>query len=486
MNGVLGGFRNMLKRWRINFKNKKKQESQEQVSKYRFKSFIYSLIAIISCPIGLTLNNKNKQDRQLSENDLVKIDQDKKTDNLIIKSDLNEVKLKYFNSKVKIYQSNHISLDKNGNKIITSIGVFNESKLTMKQSNDRTKKNVNQKHVNKENSLVWITPILDKVIEKKDSFASYNNLQEKKFDNKLHPVDIQKDNMFDESININELEEIKLRINELVHKIADTTQYNDLYLYEKNLKELLEKAKNIQIKLNKTANFSKSVAVVELIERQFINISVKKDELYYKTTSFRRKNADEKTKENNKQLLKQEEKKNELNECIKAQKLIFQDIVKQNKLFVEYLLALENSVDKRKTTTNYLQYLSFNLLNFTFSLLPILVFQNPFLGYLVSAYMINNSVKTMRKMLNPHLNINYEFFHQYKNNKDILHKFDNLCNDTLNEIGLLKLEIKQFGNKQLLQEIELIEINILKQRELITEKSSLIDKVFIKVKDKIG
>ena len=66
MNGVLGSLKNMLKRWRLNFRNKKKKEELEiynrKITKYpRLTSFIYSTIAIIYSPLGYAFSKSNKK-----------------------------------------------------------------------------------------------------------------------------------------------------------------------------------------------------------------------------------------------------------------------------------------------------------------------------------------------------------------------------------------------------------------------------------------
>ena len=126
------------------------------------------------------------------------------------------------------------------------------------------------------------------------------------------------------------------------------------------------------------------------------------------------------------------------------------------------------------------------VLNFTISLLPISLFKNKLLGTLVSGIMINNSIKTMRKMLNPNLQINYQLFiDDYMKSKDILYDTYELCNDSLNEINNLKQEILLFDEKQtkqLLFQIELIENNIKNQMKALNIKKETLEKVYVKVK----
>ena len=67
MNGVLGGFKNMLRQWRINLKKRKQKEKRQKeankkITKYpRLTSFIYSAIAIIYSPFGYIFAKNNEQ-----------------------------------------------------------------------------------------------------------------------------------------------------------------------------------------------------------------------------------------------------------------------------------------------------------------------------------------------------------------------------------------------------------------------------------------
>ena len=51
MNGVLGGFKNMLRQWRINLRKKRKIKIEKENS-YKWKSFFYTTLAIVTAPFG--------------------------------------------------------------------------------------------------------------------------------------------------------------------------------------------------------------------------------------------------------------------------------------------------------------------------------------------------------------------------------------------------------------------------------------------------
>ena len=181
-----------------------------------------------------------------------------------------------------------------------------------------------------------------------------------------------------------------------------------------------------------------------------------------------------------------EEKKQETDDIIKAQQLILNNIINQNKYFDDYMKKIEKSSNKKRTIISSLSNLSKVILNFTISLLPISLFKNKLFGTLVSSIMINNSLKTMRRMLNPSLKIDYELFlDHYYNSKNILYDTYQMCNNSLQELTLLKEELLVFDQndiKQLLIEINLIENNIKKQIKSLNIKKDNLEKIYIKVK----
>lgn len=61
MNKVLGGFKNMLRQWRINLKRKKAKEEKKKHPKA--KSFAYSLLALLYAPFGYLFNFNSKREK---------------------------------------------------------------------------------------------------------------------------------------------------------------------------------------------------------------------------------------------------------------------------------------------------------------------------------------------------------------------------------------------------------------------------------------
>lgn len=493
MNGVLGGFKNMLRRWRINLKIKKEQQKKKTTKHPRLTSFIYSVIAIIYCPFGYIFS-KDKKQASIEQPKLykkiekinLKLDEiivGKDNDIKSIEKELEEIKKEfkkpisnesrnYFIPKIKELETK-INFIKNPNKT---------SKEETKQISESLEKNIKKinkpKIINKD--LLKKLPI--SLVVSKELF--------KEQPKKVKTVKINNNKNFIKESN-ETLKKIDNQIKDVEIKINNVKQYNHFYDLEKKLKylrkqiELLkEKCKdipNIDLDKYELNKFSKKTdELLNLIEKDLKLIEIKKQEMLNKKDLVEEKTTKKPELKQNK------EKKNEIDDTIKAQQLILNNIINQNKYFDDYMKKLTKSKNKKRTILTSLSNFSTMVLSFTISLLPISLFKNKLLGTLVSGIMINNSIKTMRKMLNPNLQINYQLFiDDYMKSKDILYDTYELCNDSLNEINNLKQEILLFDEKQtkqLLFQIELIENNIKNQMKALNIKKETLEKVYVKVK----
>ena len=498
MNGVLGDFKNMLKRWKINLKHKKKKQENKNYKHPRLISFVYSVIAIIYCPFGYLFSKNNKQAsieqpklyKKIEEINL-KLDEaiiGKEYDLKTIEKEIEIIKKEleipmtnesrnYFIPKIKELDSK-INFIKNPNKT--------NSKETKKIS-DSIEKNIKKinkpKKINKE--------LLNKIPL---SLAVSKELFEEK-NNKTTKV-INKENFVKETNDT--LKKVTIKIKNIETKINNVEQYNHFYDLENKLKylrkqiELLkEKYKNIsdmpninldKYELNKIPK--KIDELLQLIEKDLKVIEDKKQELLNKKDIIPEQNNPKKQENKSTKI-----KKQELDDTIKAQQMILNNIINQNKYFDDYMQKLIKSTNKKRTILTSISDFATTVLNFTVSLLPISLFKNKLLGTLVSGIMINNSIKTMRKMLNPNLEINYQLFiDDYMKSKNMLYDTYDLCTDSLTELNFLKQELILYDEnqtKQLLLKIELIEKNIQRQIKSLNIKKEALEKVYVKVNKKI-
>src|SRR5699024_4839706 len=108
------------------------------------------------------------------------------------------------------------------------------------------------------------------------------------------------------------------------------------------------------------------------------------------------------------------------------------------------------------------------------SLFPLKIFKNKMLGTLLSGFILNNNIRSMRKILNPSLRCEYiEFNRRLKNQIDIINGYDTICNDSLYQISCLKeeferiygYEIEDVEVKKVYSKIKTLEFQINEQRE---------------------
>ena len=497
MNGVLGSLKNMLKKWRINFRKKKKQDEvkiyNRKITKYpRLTSFIYSTIAIIYCPFGYMFAKSNKQASNEQPKLYKKIEKiNVKLDEMIVKKENNvktiekdilEIKKQiqipmskesknYFTSKLKEIEIKSKFI-KNPDKI------SNVEAKVIKESLENS--SVKHKNVNKK--LLQSLPIsLVLVKQKKEDKLSFIKQANK------------------------ELKNINEQVQNIETKILNVNQYNHFYDLENELKylrkrieKLKEKYKEIKDYLNVEVDYDKYELckspkkideTLERIEKDLKLIEAKKKEMLNKKEEKEKEEIVEK-KETKKQDEKKEEKKQKINDIIKAQQLILNNIMNQNKYFDDYMKKISKSTNKKRTILSSLSNFANVVLNFTVSLLPVSLFKNKLLGTLVSSIMINNSLKTMRRMLNPSLKVDYQLFiDNYYNSKNILYDTYQMCDNSLQELTLLKEELLVFEQndiKQLLFQVELIENNIKNQMKTLNVKRDNLEKVYVKVRKEIN
>ena len=520
MNGVLGGFKNMLRQWRINLKKrkqkeKKQKETNKKITKYpRLTSFIYSAIAIIYSPFGYIFAKSNEQAKSEKpklykrfekisieldeiiigeEQNLKKIEKEIEKIKKETNQPMSKTTKNYFDNKLKEIEikTNFI---KNPDKISTVDAKIISDSLEKNIANKKISKpqNVNKSLLKK----LAILPLTLSIDPQRQIKSTSKGVQTISKNNELEFIkDANK-----------QLKEAEQKIKEIEIKIPTIKEYNHYYDLENDLKYLYQKINllkykhaelkdkfnvNIELDFDKYKLIKSSDKITELLDKidnDLKLIEIKKKELFTKKVTKIEPKKEDKKGEKKKET---KTKIKEIDEFVEAKNHVLNNIVNQNKYLENYFQKLEKSTNKKKTIFSSLFNFSKTILNFTISLLPVSIFKNKLLGTLVSTIMINNSIKTMRKMVNPKLNINYELFlENYMSNKDIITSTYNLCNNSLNELSLLKDELILLGAnkeaKELLSQIETIENSILRQMENLKIKDQTLDKVYVKIKKDVA
>jgi len=500
MRGVLGGFRNMLRQWRINYlRNKKKKQKEIEEGKlakyYTLKRIAYSSIALICSPFGLFHIPRKEITKEYP--DLVKIQKNiislqKKASEISTKQKektIQQIEQQIEVTEKKIYQT----ISKRSNvvqqEVIQTIQQIKKEVISLKNPIPLKTKEVSIKstsmnnhissHTNKtiketnNNSIkVHFDPI------KPNTLSNYSSAEkEKKPVEKTVPLLCN-----DKSIEKAKVKEIKEDIEALTLKIHTTEDYNLFYTYEQKLKnckkeleemlEGLEKSNFIHFLSDMETN-ERKIPIIELLEQ--VNklekeISEKKKMIYHTNTNSKteEKNIEEKVKPK-----KEESKKKEapISEWQQAQILIMQQLENQQKQIIEF--EKRKSKTSQKSLFKTLSSFAMHAIGFLFSFTPITLFKNKILGTLTTTIMVNNSLKSMRKLLHPQEEINYEWLGQeLKEKQSILENTYRVSEDSLYQIHVIKEDVL-FLLKDNPENMEIL--SFLKQLETIEKETSLIN-----------
>ena len=516
MNRVLGGFKNMLRQWRINIKRKKVKEKKDKYTKS--KSFAYSLLAILYAPFGylFNFNNKRKKATKLKLEPLFK-EIELKLDHAPLEEDINieKIEQKVDTLRRKIAKTLLSEQKENYQMRLKKVVVKkDEVKNQIIKSSTKEEKNFLNNdpiNVNKEKNKLEFRPLpFNKIVPLTEETSNFQLEQPPSFiktkENKTKDI-IQKENLnFIKDAN-NELKKSYELLNKIEEKITKTTIYNHFYDLENELKLLRQKMEILKEKYKEfEGSFDESIymkedyykllkdgksinIILEKIESDFKAILLKKKNIFYEKKQPKQENEKKKQVTVN---LEEEKpiKENKIDlEKIKAQELVLENIIMQNRYLEEHFQKITKTNNRKKTLFSSLLIFSKNIVNFTISLFPFSLFKNKILGSLVSTIMLNNSIKTMRKMVDPNLEAKYLLLEEYKNQQQMLLHIYKISNNSLIELAILKKQLFSFYNnneiKLLLEQITTIEESIVKQLELLKLNDKKISKILVKMKKEI-
>ena len=270
-----------------------------------------------------------------------------------------------------------------------------------------------------------------------------------------------------------ELKEINIQINK-------NDQYNNFYEYEFMIKqinikldELLTRYENLKLtpgfeSLNDMISVidfdefclrkddKKIKESIALCENILITIEKTKEKMLSKKETKSVIEKKEETKEvkqeENKEQKVEDKDKNKLFEVMLANKIIYDNLIKEQRKINKFnrLVANMNVVKKRHNVFYYTKNLVYSILNFSFSVFPLSLFKNKMLGSLVSGIMINNSLRSVRKILNPDIDINYIYDNleqEILSTSVCLNRISSICSDSLKQIEDIRNTLLiQYGN----------------------------------------
>lgn len=199
-----------------------------------------------------------------------------------------------------------------------------------------------------------------------------------------------------------------------------------------------------------------------------------------------------KKEQKQKELEKKEEEKEEkkprlLIELEEAANIIARDVERQNSMIarLEKAILATPAHERKRVRLDVFDNVLNGALKIGMSLIPFKFIRNRKLGLLVSGFMLNNSIRSMRKILSKDAMCDYVYLSRHiKTELEIASSYERICNDSLYQISSLKDEfVKHYGYitdpeiSKVYIKLENLEANITNELDRINESKIKLDKV---------
>lgn len=503
---------------------KKKQEEQariraEQIRLYgksysKPKVFILTIVGLL---LGLITpkNSKKKIEEKLNiiekeqKQIFLRLEQDKDIQEIYRSIDNTYQKLedlkKDYKRKIIINSFNPLEKDKILNKIDSKqkeLIVINEICHNKAKQENKIVNNFTNKESKKEAPSISLDK--NKTISSNKVGISNTNTNADINSNNIKNVAVnKKDNTLLSTIKTmnNNIKEYSKEFDYWKNKVTNEELYNTLFEYEFKVKQLLKEYKkmledynllkeqyNIESledildidvidKFELRKNEKTILNKIDACEKLLVTIENKKQLLSSKINIDKNKKEKPKTTIDN--VLKREEKKNkpkieeekkelkeQFDDVYLANKMIINNIIEERRIIqkISRKIGSQTPVVRKRTVFTYAKRFTGSILNFGFSLLPFRYFRNRRLGTLVSSIMLNNSLRTTRKILTINTyQENYLLYNsiinEIKTNEDYISKTYDVCLNSLSQIQNIKEHLNVNYSMSMEYDAELLEFN---------------------------
>ena len=324
-----------------------------------------------------------------------------------------------------------------------------------------------------------------------------------------------------------DLKQYKKDLQDYNQKISNENNYNNLYEPEFLIKQLKIKLKNLLIQydnLKDLPGFSSLSNISDIMNIDFNDlrksnkriieqiaicdsalekIETRKSEINNKNEKKAKEIVKEDVKKEEKKEIKNKDKKEEdkaILEILVANRIICDKIAQEQRKIAKFQRSISKvSIrQKRHSIFYYSKNFVSSILNFGFSLFPLSLFKNKFLGGIVSGIMLNNSLRSARRILNPDIEIDYMIYHdlerEISSTENYLNKMDYLCSDSLRQVNNIRTSLyTSYGNEieysislqSYLTDLDRIESKIRLEQEKIISLNDNLENVRIKNRQKI-
>lgn len=433
--GEKGSIKNLYKSWKLFLEEKKRKKKEKQKNKKtsKIKVFVVTLFTFLLSPFFFS--SKKEYKKSMKQIDLLISEIDKENNPEI----LVELKKILKNEKEKVQQSDLVP-SKKTKKIKLIEKAENKIELKIEQENkgkesDDIKENVNAVEslkeepikVNEKRIVVGTTISVNKITTKVD-IENTRIIQKQKL--------LLKDPDVLEFLNY-----MKLEINTIEYKLKDDLNVFQLKYLKTRITELNDKRENFKSNYDfpKISELYKSKDKYKIFENNDVL-----EELYKKCNLKLEKLNEEKIKEEEEKKTKKLKQKNiNVEEINKINEYLEKEIKKQHLQIskLKLIIAKTENKLKRPTVLMNIKNMLGNSIKICMGLLPLSLFKNKLVGGLVSSFMLNNSIRGIRNLINEEQIEYAKLLSNINNQKDLIFHTRLVYEDALTQIEFLKYDL---------------------------------------------
>ncbi|MBR1376579.1 MAG: hypothetical protein IJ565_02075 [Bacilli bacterium] len=426
----------------------------------------------------LTLNVISKQINKL-QTELTLTKEEKKEIIIKLQDRLNIIETKNDNIKPtnKITEIQKEQIDnkiKKNKTILNEYAHNNKISLPIQKENTKNTKKIKEEVKEKNDREKYIQYIKDSNNILKEAKTSLKEIEEeikenKRLDNNIYRIEDIKEKI--KRIRENYYE---FKHNRYIYEIENDSDLKDLDTFEiiKNSTNIDNYLKKCNILLERIEEYKKHSDIVNIKKEN----KQKKEEIKKQKVEAKEEKIEEK-----------EKKPKLLQEIEQASNIISKHITRQQKMLdeLEENISKKPSFERRKVRLNFFDNILNNTLRIGLTFLPFKMIRNRKLGLLITGFLLNNNIRTMRKVLAKDVMCDYVTLARYiKTETEITNSYERICNDSLYQISMLKDEfIRHYGYakdseiSKIYMKLENLEGSIINEIDRINEAKIQIEKV---------
>lgn len=484
--GEKGSIKNLYKAWRLFLEErKKKRKLKLKKQSPKVKTFIITFFTFLFSPFFITKKSDKKEIKKaLKKIDIIVIKIEKQDDIVV----LTELKKELLEEKKIIQKLKHVEAKPIIIKITAVEKVIDHEISEL----EKEKKNMPVKEEKPKVKTVEVfkTPIIS---SQKIHIGVINDLKIKE-NKKAKQTDIIDEKKIQENEQeiLEFLNYMKLEINSIDYKLKGDLNCFQLKYLKTRIMELSNKIDNFKTNYNfeklsekyKTKDKYKIFQSKDFLETLYQKCEIKLDDIEEK---------EKKKKEEEKEKKKKRKKEVEFNlsEVKSLNKFLQIEIKKQQLQISKIKLELAKTEKKLKKPTflNHIKRMLANSLKICLELIPALPFKNKLIKGLSNAFLLNNSIRSIRNLVNDE-QIEYAMLlNSVNNQKDCIFHTRLVYEDAVTQIEFLKYDLIQKFSftdlKEVFNKIYEVEEEIKYKNKLLNDLEIEIEDNYTKTREKI-